>query len=37
MPEFLSAQDLENQAEATAELFWRVSVGPGSRVIVAFG
>jgi phenylacetate-CoA ligase len=37
MPEFLSAQDLENQAEATAELFRRIGVGPGSRVIVAFG
>jgi phenylacetate-CoA ligase len=37
MPEFLSAADLEIQAEATAELFRRVSVGPGSRVIVAFG
>jgi phenylacetate-CoA ligase len=37
MPEFLSAQDLEHQAEATAELFRRVGVGPGSRVIVAFG
>jgi phenylacetate-CoA ligase len=37
MPEFLSAFDLEIQAEATAELFRRVGVGPGSRVIVAFG
>jgi phenylacetate-CoA ligase len=37
MPEFLSANDLETQAEATAELFRRVGVGRGSRVIVAFG
>ncbi len=37
MPEFLSTGDLETQAEATAELFRRIGVGPGSRVIVAFG
>ena len=37
MPEYLSRSDLEAQAEHTAELFRRVGVGAGSRVIVAFG
>jgi phenylacetate-CoA ligase len=37
MPEYLSMRDLEWQAEATAEMFKRVGVGRGSRVIVAFG
>ena len=37
MPEYLSKSDLEWQAEATAEMFRRVGVGRGSRVIVAFG
>lgn len=37
MPEYLSRRDLEAQAEHTAELFRRVGVGAGSRVIVAFG
>ncbi len=37
MPEYLSRNDLEVQAEHTAELFRRVGVGAGSRVIVAFG
>lgn len=34
--QFLSRFDLEAQAEGTAELFRRVGVGPGSRVLVAF-
>ena len=37
MPEYLSTADLEAQAAGTAELFRRIGVGPGSRVIVAFG
>jgi phenylacetate-CoA ligase len=37
MPEYLSGRDLEMQATHTAELFRRVGVGAGSRVIVAFG
>jgi phenylacetate-CoA ligase len=37
MPEYLSGHDLEVQATHTAELFRRVGVGAGSRVIVAFG
>jgi phenylacetate-CoA ligase len=37
MPEYLSLNDLEWQAKATAELFKRIGVGRGSRVIVAFG
>ena len=37
MPEYLSQNDLNWQAQATAELFRRVGVGRGSRVIVAFG
>jgi phenylacetate-CoA ligase len=37
MPEYLSQNDLDWQANATAELFKRVGVGRGSRVIVAFG
>ncbi len=37
MPEYLSVHDLEWQAQATAELFTRIGVGRGSRVIVAFG
>ena len=37
MPEYLSQNDLNWQAQATAELFRHVGVGRGSRVIVAFG
>jgi phenylacetate-CoA ligase len=37
MPEYLSKNDLDWQANATAELFKRIGVGSGSRVIVAFG
>jgi phenylacetate-CoA ligase len=37
MPEYLSQNDIDWQAQATAELFRRVGVGRGSRVIVAFG
>jgi phenylacetate-CoA ligase len=37
MPEYLSKNDLKWQANASAELFSRLGIGRGSRVIVAFG
>ncbi len=37
MPEYLSLNDLTRQAEGTAELFRRLGVGVGSRVMSTFG